>query len=92
LSSKEQYPDRNRPVYHGRQPVARRAVKEIDINSIHRKLGIIDPATGNIIFVSRKEGYESLRKAAERPAVQIPVETVEKEIEVKKRPCACSRG
>ena len=67
-------------------------MKEIDINNLHRKLGIIDPSTGNIIFVSRKEGYESLRKAAERPEVQIPVEPVEKEIEVNKGPCPCRRG
>jgi hypothetical protein len=68
-------------------------VKEIDINNLHRKLGIIDPSTGNIIFVSRKEGYESLRKSAERQAVQIQVEAVEKElVEDTKKPCPCSRG
>jgi hypothetical protein len=67
-------------------------VKEIDINNVIRKVGIIDPATGNIIFVSREEGYESMRKAAERPAVQIPLDAVEKEIDVKKRQCPCRHG
>ncbi|MCX6006650.1 MAG: hypothetical protein NTZ34_05245 [Chloroflexi bacterium] len=62
------------------------------MDHIHRKLGIIDSATGNIIFVSREEGYESMRKAAARPAAQIQLEAVEKEIEDNKKPCSCSRG
>jgi len=67
-------------------------VKEIDINSIRRKIGIIDPVTGGIIFVSREEGYNNIRKSAERPSVEIPVEAVKAEMAVKKRPCPCTTG
>jgi hypothetical protein len=62
------------------------------MNNIRRKIGIIDPGTGSIIFVSREEGYNNIRKSAERPAVQIPVEAVKKEIAVKKSPCPCTPG
>jgi len=50
----------------------------------HRKMGIIDPQTGDIVFVSRDEGHKYLKEAAQRTAVQ----TRPNAVKIKKEPGA----
>ncbi len=54
------------------------------MTGMQRKMGIIDPETGNIVFVSRDEGHKHLRKSAQRTAAQTQPDAIKVEISGKK--------
>jgi hypothetical protein len=54
------------------------------MNETERKIGIIDTDTGNIIFVSRDEGYRQLEESAKRKTVKLPVDLVKQIKKIKK--------
>ncbi len=53
------------------------------MNDTERKIGIIDADTGNIIFVSRDEGYRQLEESAKRLTDKLTMEPVKPAEKVK---------
>ena len=53
--------------------------------NMYRKMGIIDPETGNIIFVSREEGGKHLKKSAQ-PAAVLPADAIKIKLSGNKEP------
>ena len=66
--------------------MSRCAVREIDMTNMNRKIGIVDPGTGKIIFVSREEGEKHLKKSAQPTAVQMPVDAIKIKLSGNKGP------
>jgi hypothetical protein len=53
------------------------------VNDTERKIGIIDTDTGDIIFVSRDEGYRQLEESAKRLTDKLPMEPGKPTMKVK---------
>lgn len=53
--------------------------------NIYRKMGIIDPETGNIIFVSREEACRHLKKSTQHAAV-LPADAIKTKLSGNKEP------